>query len=347
MDRILIITPAMSGHGGTESVLSKVISHNPNGYFLFVISTENKSWLRQTKLDNSCIYIGRNGKIRKIFALIKVINKIKPKVVISLDTKYIFFLSKFRSVTQLKFKLVSWIHYSLFNEPSVNTKWLKLADYHLAISNGIANQMLKLGIPSEKIYRIKNPIERQSRVILQSPCKNNFIYIGRTYLYGQKNLAELMDGLALVDQAWHLDVYGDGPDFDECQQYAQKKGIGNNINWHGFTQAPLEKIQTADALLLSSTYEGLPMVILEALSYGIPCISSNCPSGTTELIKNGENGYLYNMGDSADLAKKVTEYITDGVKMTNSEIKSTINDFYEDNYFSRFDKTINEIKGKD
>ena len=60
MDRILIITPAMSGHGGTESVLSKVISHNPNGYFLFVISTENKSWLRQTKLDNSCIYKNYN-----------------------------------------------------------------------------------------------------------------------------------------------------------------------------------------------------------------------------------------------------------------------------------------------
>ncbi|WP_050755752.1 glycosyltransferase [Limosilactobacillus coleohominis] len=347
MKKMLIIVPPMSGHGGTESVLKKVLSRNPNRYFLFVVSTKDSLWLKGTKIDDSDIYVGNNNKIKKIIDLIKVIKKIKPQVVISLHTNYVYFLFHIRRIFNLQFKLVSWIHFSLFNEPSVNTKWLKLADYHLAISDGIANQMLELGIPSSKVFRVKNPIERQSKIIFQSPCKSNFIYIGRTYLHGQKNLAELMDGLALVDHPWHLDVYGDGPDFDACQQYAQNKGISNKINWHGFTQKPFEKIKTADALLLSSTYEGLPMVILEAMSYGVPCISSNCPSGTTELIKNGKNGYLYNMGDSDDLAKKVIKYITNGVEMTNSEIKLTINDFYEDNYFSRLDHTIDKIKGKD
>ena len=60
------------------------------------------------------------------------------------------------------------------------------------------------------------------------------------------------------------------------------------ITWHGWVDKPWEKINSASCTLLLSKFEGFPMVILESLSYGIPVISSDCPTGPEDLIIDDE-----------------------------------------------------------
>ena len=72
-----------------------------------------------------------------------------------------------------------------------------------------------------------------------------------------------------------------------------------------FKKNPYPYIKLSDALILSSKYEGLPNVLLEALTLGKPIISSDCPTGPKEILLNGKGGLLYNVGDYNSLSKKI------------------------------------------
>ena len=66
--------------------------------------------------------------------------------------------------------------------------------------------------------------------------------------------------------------------------------------------------------MLSSFYEGFPNVLCEAMHAGMACISTRCKCGPSEIIKNGENGYLVNIGDTLKLAERLEALMQDGIK---------------------------------
>ena len=93
----------------------------------------------------------------------------------------------------------------------------------------------------------------------------------------------------------------------------------------------------ADALVLSSNFEGLPNVLLEAQVYKKIIISSNCPSGPKEILNNGKYGYLFKSGDHKDLANKI-EYVFNNKKEGKIKALSGFKNL------KRFNKQKNLIK---
>lgn len=81
--------------------------------------------------------------------------------------------------------------------------------------------------------------------------------------------------------------------------------VGNNIH-RELVQQDIEKVS---ALLLTSSFEGFPMTLLEALSWGIPCISADCVSGPADIIQPDVNGHLYQPGDIAGFVTLLNKYI--------------------------------------
>ena len=75
----------------------------------------------------------------------------------------------------------------------------------------------------------------------------------------------------------------------------------------GLTSSPIKVLSHADAFVLSSDYEGLPMVLVEALSAGCPVIATDCPTGPAEILGGGRFGKLVDMGDDAELATAIIE----------------------------------------
>jgi len=122
MLKVGIVAPRLSGTGGTETVIQKVINHGINDYKLFVLNDENnKEWLKHLKIKDSSISTSASdNRIMKFFRLARFVSKYKYNVVIVLDTKLLHYIYYFRRVFNLKFKIISWIHYSIFDENLVN-----------------------------------------------------------------------------------------------------------------------------------------------------------------------------------------------------------------------------------
>ena len=237
----------------------------------------------------------------------------------------------------LQIPLFSWVHYSLNHKK--HPECVLFADYHLAISSGIKEQLIAKGVNAARIFTIFNPVS-PSNITISRPQFNepkSFIYVGRMKFEGQKMLKNMLDAFAHVEGNWILHMIGNGSDIKICQDYAVNLGINDQVQWHGWQKSPWEYIEknisTVSAFLLTSKFEGLPMTLLEAMSFGIYCVSSDCPSGPADIIQNDINGKLYPVGDLAALQAELNEIVGGKTLPSSEQIKSSIEQFYDETYY--------------
>lgn len=109
-----------------------------------------------------------------------------------------------------------------------------------------------------------------------------------------------------------LEFYGNGPDKELLENEVEKQGIKEFVVFKGRVNNPMKEIKNAEAFVLSSFYEGMPNALIEAMSYGMPCISSDCSGGGAKaLIKDGENGLLFDIGDVVTLTSLMSKIVED------------------------------------
>lgn len=351
--RAVIISRHMSGFGGTETVLAKVASYyhmkDRNSAvhvdLLLPQGVEDKRFLAEFNLSDVISTRispkNENRKIRNLrglLAIVSYLEKYKPSIVICITSKLVVLLYNLRKMLHLKFKIVSWIHFSLDNDATTDTDQLKLADYHLAISSGIQQQLVQRGIKAEKISVIYNPVTRVSKS--GSKRRNNrsqiteFAYVGRIQLFGQKNLNELLEAAKRLQGSWHISIVGDGADKELLRKAIKQAKLEENITLVGWQSNPWKASDKFDCCLLTSTYEGFGMVLVEAISRGIPVISSDCPTGPDELVTS-DNGYIYQMGDYKSLARLMQKFIDGKTNFSQEKIINSLEPFYDDAYFNR------------
>lgn len=119
-----------------------------------------------------------------------------------------------------------------------------------------------------------------------------------------KNQALLLRAFARLDRKdARLMILGDGPLRGELQALAADLGVAGRLVMPGFALDPWPYYASADLFVLSSDWEGLPMVLIEALAAGLPIVSTDCPSGPREMLDGGRFGTLVPTGDEVALAK--------------------------------------------
>lgn len=104
---------------------------------------------------------------------------------------------------------------------------------------------------------------------------------------------------------WVLDLYGNGKLKSRIQRQIHKEGLENVIHIHPATPTIREEMMGSSMYLLTSLYEGFPMVLAETASMGLPCVCTRCPCGPAEFIENGVDGMLADPGDTDALADKI------------------------------------------
>jgi glycosyltransferase involved in cell wall biosynthesis len=130
----------------------------------------------------------------------------------------------------------------------------------------------------------------------------------------QKAYHRMIDAYAPVARErpdWQLHIYGTGEDRRELRQRIRRHRIGPQVKLPGFTQEMPEVMRRASGYAMSSIYEGFPMVLLEAMTSGLPMIAYDCPRGPAEIIDNGLNGWLVPDGDQAAYTQALYELIDD------------------------------------
>ena len=191
-------------------------------------------------------------------------------------------------------KLATYILYPLANRIVFQTKYAKLM-----FPNRIQNK-------SDIIY---NPIE--VGVNKYESKQRKIVSVGR--LQPQKNHEMLIDSFIQVHNKYPeytLFIYGEGILMDSLKSQINKLNLEDVVFLPGVVTDVHNKILDSEIFVLSSNYEGLSNALLEAMMMGLPCISTKC-AGSTEIIRNKENGILVPIGDKEKLSEAMIKLIED------------------------------------
>lgn len=154
-----------------------------------------------------------------------------------------------------------------------------------------------------QLVHIPNPMFLEEQKVNESPSKT-VISVGRiTFQKGFDLLADAWGGLpAELRKEWKLLIIGDGEDKPLLEKKITELGIGDSVELVGATKAVFSYFEKASVYCLSSRFEGLPMVLLEALAFHVPIVAFDCDTGPEELIENGQNGILVEAGNVKKLS---------------------------------------------
>lgn len=117
----------------------------------------------------------------------------------------------------------------------------------------------------------------------------------------------------VVDQHpdWILNIYGEGDLKEKLESQIKELNLDNHCFLQPTTVEIIEKYQASSLFILSSRYEGLPLVLGEAMSYGLASVAFACPCGPRDMITDGVDGLLVKNGDYKEMAIKITQLIED------------------------------------
>lgn len=211
----------------------------------------------------------------------------------------------------------------------------------ICVSEGIKNDIIKnTFVLKNKLLTIYNPIpDHGYRITNKKSEIFKIISVGR--LKHQKNHFLLIDSIKLLNDNIKknilVNIVGDGELKEKLENYIKKNNLNKIIKILGFKQNPMKYVAESNLFILSSDYEGLPTVLIEALYTGIDIISTDCPYGPSEILKNYSNSTLVSIKNSNMMSASIEKYYNK--KSNNFLLKQNIEKSYLPNtifekYFS-------------
>jgi len=180
-------------------------------------------------------------------------------------------------------------------------------------------------IARDKIKVIPNPVQipQDQTASLSS---RTILAIGRlTYQKGFDCLIKAFAALHVSFPDWRLVIAGEGPERRNLESLIRAHNLSDSTKLKGEVKQPSQLYRDAGIFVLSSRFEGFPNVLCEAMSFGLPCISTNCPSGPAEIITHEKDGLLIETDNISALAAALQRLITNeeerkqlGVQARNS-----------------------------
>ena len=278
-------------------VLIEPFSHETAPYKLdgrvFVESMD--SAFKGLNIDNIC-------KLRSI------VKRIRPDVLITVATPLVRISTP--AISGLKIKNIAWEHFNLYAGSKIGSVWKWIStfcvDRTIVLCNDDAENFRKVGARNvsaianfSSIGEDNEPSECTEKVLLA---------VGRHA--NQKGFDMLIKAWAKVDaKDWKLKIVGSGQLLQDNLRLADSLGLTESIIFQDATSDIVDEYRNASCFVLSSRYEGLVMVLIEARMMGLTCVSFDCPTGPREIIRDGLDGFLVHTEDVDALAAKLTEVL--------------------------------------
>lgn len=154
---------------------------------------------------------------------------------------------------------------------------------------------------------VQNPQERQRRADFWTQDAVNLLAVGR--IVPEKDYATMIDAMSLLKDKgrFKLIIVGEGRLRTALEAQIAQLGLEENVFLAGKSHSMSEYYQNADLFLLSSSSEGFGNVLVEALSFGLPIVSTDCQSGPAEILEGGKYGVLTPVGDAAAFAAGIEQ----------------------------------------
>lgn len=219
------------------------------------------------------------------------------------------------------------------------------ADAVVAVSQGVADDLVRLiGLPPEIVKVIHNPVVTPELFIkAMEPLVHPWLQLGELPLVlgvggltPSKDFPLLIRAFAAVKarRPARLMILGEGEERGALEALVQSLGLEDHVSLPGFVDNPISYARASSVFVLSSRFEGFGNVLVEAMACGTSVVSTNCPSGPSEILEKGRWGCLVPVGDVTALTEAILTQIDSGAPA--GMVESVTERFHEDRIVSKY-----------
>lgn len=340
---ILYCVPALYNPGGMERILTEKVNYlaNLEGYNLFVFTTDQDNRPLYFKLDDrvtvhhsnlnfnqyfSCNFLEKYLGTKKLLRLYEqqlqaYIKKNSIDLIVSLGGKELEFLHRMKTnsakICELHFSIDIRKQFILSRGTNPLFKLIgKYRAWEMIQQTKKLDQLVvltkedeeKLKLTHQNVTQIYNfsPLVPTEKAPLN---QKKIVAVGK--LDPQKGFDLLIEACTFIKNwdGWILEIYGQGPDEEQLRSQISSHHLEQHIFLKGITQKVAEVYHSASFYVLSSRFEGFPMVLLEAISFGLPIVSFDCVTGPNEVVHNDDCGILVDDGNTEKLGEAIQRLI--------------------------------------
>lgn len=346
---LAIFLPALDGGGAERSMLNLAQGFAERGYAVdLVLGQAEGAYLNQVPELVQLVDLGagqlRKGKrtLMRLPALVRYLRRERPDAILSA-------MSHTNLVALWARQLAGFPKRIVVNEqvvisedapqapdrffrwtPQLARYFYRWADCVVGVSQSVVDDLVQvIGIPARRTKVIFNPgVTPQLREKVAAPLDHPWyqpdqppvlLTVGR--LAKQKDYPTLLRAFARLRKSHsaRLLILGEGPDRAELERLVRELQLEEDVSMPGFVDNPYAYMARSAAFVSSSLWEGLPTVLIEALYCGVPIVATNCPGGSSEILRNGEVGCLVPTGDHVALASAMATALAGGIPRPTRE----------------------------
>jgi glycosyltransferase involved in cell wall biosynthesis len=290
-----------------------------------VLSTATGTYLSEVSPAVNLVDLGRSRVLTSLRGLVGYLRTKKPAVLLSAMGHANFVALLARRLARVRTRIVvserndlsvenvSQQYFRLRLINYLNRRYYRYADVVHAVSGGVADAVAsQFCLPRQKIAVIYNPVVTKKLLELSQESANYSwlsthsrpLIVAAGRLTNQKNFSLLIRAFSLVREKIdaHLAIMGEGELRTDLEHLISSLALDAYVALPGFIDNPFAVMKKADLFVLSSSWEGLPNVLIQAMACGTAVISTDCPSGPAEILENGKWGRLVPVGDVEALA---------------------------------------------
>jgi glycosyltransferase involved in cell wall biosynthesis len=332
--RLSLFLPSLAGGGAEKRMLNLATEFSKKGYAVdMLLSRSEGAYLTSVPPDVRVVDLHASRPLTAIPALVRYLSIEKPQALLSTITSANLAAIWASQLSAVKTRCViceasdlstELSHSSPHNRllmPLLIRRFFPKAYAIVAVSEGVAADLVRVaGIHRQSIQVIYNPVVSaallaKSREPTDHPWLQNGrtpVIVGMGRLTRQKNFPALIQAFALVrDQIpSRLIILGDGKERPNIERLSRDLGIAHDVDLPGFVANPYPILSKASLFVLSSRWEGLPWVLIEALACGTKVVATDCPSGPREILGNGAYGQLCPVEDVPAMAAAMISALT-------------------------------------
>lgn len=354
--KILMIGSDRSVKGGITSVVNQLLGYH---------------WPDNIKIEYVSTYIEQSNIIKLLFFIKNYINILLKFLFSNIDTIYIHmsyngsFYRKYYIHKLCKLfnkKTIVHLHGSEFekfyNNSSARTQkkirdLLKECDVFIVLGDNWKNVILRIQ-PLANIIVLPNAVSLPKEMVYRRKESFQILYLGM--LIKRKGVSDLIDAIKIINKENFLKknnvkfiISGIGQEEEVLKRKVQELDLTRYIEFVGWIDNQDKKnfLMESQLLVLPSYNEGLPVAILEAMSYGLPIVSTDVGS-ISEAVLNNQNGFLITPGDIQGLAlsiKKIVECPELWESFSKNSKRVIVSKFNEEDYFKKLINLFNKQLG--
>lgn len=332
----LAIFVATSGHSGVDTVVAKLLAPlGQQGLTTHVLKIrEHGPHIHTPPEGSSVIHLPSRHVETSLPSLVRYLRRYRPRALLTdkdaVNRLAIIARALAGVETRLVVRLGTTVSVNLADKrwlpatlQALSIRYLyRFADACLVPSRGAAGDLAELmRVDADRIHVLPNPVidETLDEAAALSPDepwldegRDRPVIVAAGSLTERKDYATLLRAFARVRRAseCRLIIIGRGRCRPSLEAQAEQLGISEDVRFTGFLDNPYPLIRAADVFAHTSRWEGLGIVLIEALALGTPVVATDCPSGPAEILRGGDLGRLVPVGDDAALAEAIVSTLS-------------------------------------